>query len=189
MSVNMVVLPCQSSFLSPLHVSTTFWRLDYHFARAPRPLIHQRGPSNRVVRQLLRCPCWSPHPFLTGLGSSHLPLPSEYSHLVSGCSPKGLLLHTTASSFEEFTDRIDSKNGNSTGDRRGYSTNSSTNGLRYYCRAYCCLATIREDHQIPVSWKWKWLVPTPKNDSLYIEDVCRIILMQVLPNRWTRLIV
>jgi len=55
--------------------------------------------------------------------------------------------------------------------------------------AYECLATIWQDRHIPAAWKWKWLVPIPKNASKRIQDIRPIMLMKVLRKLWTGLIV
>ena len=55
--------------------------------------------------------------------------------------------------------------------------------------AYECLATIWQDRHIPAAWKWKWLVPIPKNASKRIQDIRPIMLMEVLRKLWTGLIV
>jgi len=49
-------------------------------------------------------------------------------------------------------------------------------------KAYCCLVIIWAERHITVSWKRKWLVPTPKNAPLNIKAVH-------LHKLWTGLIV
>jgi len=55
--------------------------------------------------------------------------------------------------------------------------------------AYECLAIIGQDRHIPAAWKWKWLVPIPKNASKRIQNIHPIMLMEVLRKLWTGLIV
>jgi len=46
--------------------------------------------------------------------------------------------------------------------------------------AYECLAWMWQDRSIPACWKWKWLVPIPKNSSERLQDIRPIMLMEVL---------
>jgi len=48
---------------------------------------------------------------------------------------------------------------------------------------YECLATMWYDRHIPAAWKWKWLVPIPKNTIKCIQDICPIMLMEALRKR------
>ena len=95
-----------------------------------------------------------------------------------------------APSLDKFAALIKSKQGNSSG---------GPSGLQYkhiqhwkpamVAEAYECLATIWQDRHIPAAWKWKWLVPIPKNASKRIQDIRPIMLMEVLRKLWTGLIV
>ena len=99
------------------------------------------------------------------------------------------LLHA-APSFEKFAALVKSKQGNSSG---------GPSGLQYkhiqhwkpemIAEAYECLARMWQDRSIPVSWKWKWLVPIPKSSSKRIQDIRPIMLMEVLRKLWTGLLV
>jgi len=55
--------------------------------------------------------------------------------------------------------------------------------------AYECLATMWHDRHFPAAWKWKWLVPIPKNTSKRIQDIRPIMLMEVRRKIWTGLLV
>jgi len=95
-----------------------------------------------------------------------------------------------APSLEKFAALVKSKQGNSSG---------GPSGLQYkhlqhwqpqmIAEAYECLATMWQDRYIPAAWKWKWLVPIPKNTSKRIQDIRPIMLMEVLRKLWTGLLV
>jgi len=92
--------------------------------------------------------------------------------------------------LEKFAAVIKSKQGNSSG---------CPSGLQYkhlqhwqphmIADAYECLATMWQDRYIPAAWKWKWLVPIPKNTSKRIQDIRPIMLMEVRRKIWTGLLV
>jgi len=76
---------------------------------------------------------------------------------------------------------IKSKQGNSSGGPSGLQYKHLQHWqLQMIAEAYECLATMWKDRYIPAAWKWKWLVPIPKNTSKRIQDIRPIMLMEVL---------
>ena len=91
------------------------------------------------------------------------------------------LLHA-APSFEKFAAIVKSKQGNSSGGPSGlqYKHIQHWKPERMVAEAYECLVRMWQDRSIPDSWKWKWLVPIPKNSSERLQDIRPIMLMEVL---------
>lgn len=96
-----------------------------------------------------------------------------------------------APEFEDWQDLIQGSHNNSSGGMSGCSYNQLKMWPEAVSRSvFMCLARLWENKRTPVSWKWRWLVPIPKNAAVIpsVEDLRPLILVEAARKVWSKLI-